>query len=317
MSGGKKRVSVKKINPTVLIVSSCILATFIFTLILGNILGKAAEDSENDRANSSDQSHISAPALDLQDGKVPNIEAYSVDLSRASAGESLSVHTSEARKLGNTIFMPIKDESGNIVYTSEKTKELSFSSSNSLTLERIKDHFTYEPADYVCAYFESEFGSQASSIQLLEMQSREAALLAEASEYGISEYLISFSADINSDNVLKYQTYLLNLRTGCPDMLIGISLDYGLLSSDGASYIISELMKVADFCAIDLSSSYENNHELEEKLISCLYIFEKYPCRIIVAYKNAEFFEESHNILYKFGVDDFIVSTFAKDSETK
>lgn len=310
-------MSVKKINPTVLIVLSCILATFIFTLILGNILGKAAEDSENDRVNSSGQSHISAPALDLQSGRVPNIEAYSVDLSGAAAGESLSVQTGEARKLGNAIFMPIKDGNGNIVYTSEKTKELSFSSSGSLTLERIKDHFTYEPADYVCAYFESEFGSQSLPAELLEMQSREASLLAEASGYGISEYLISFSGDINSDNILKYQTYLLNLRTGCPDMLIGISFDYGLLSSEGASYIISELMKVADFCAIDLSSSYEDNNELEERLTSCLYIFEKYPCRIMVAYKNAEFFEESYNILYKFGVDDFIVFTFAQDSETK
>lgn len=281
------------------------------------MLGKAAEDSEKDRINGSEQNHISAPALDLQSGRVPSIEAYSVDLGGAVAGESLSIQTGEARKLGNAIFMPIKDGNGNIVYTSEKTKELSFSSSNTLTLERIKDHFTYEPADYVCAYFESEFGSQSSPTELLEMQNRESSLLAEASEYGISEYLISFSGDINSDNILRYQTYLLGLRTGCPDMLIGISIDYGLLSSDGAAYIITEFMKVADFCAIDLSLSYEDNHEFEEKLTSCLYIFEKYPCRIMVAYKDAEFFEESYEILYKFGVDNFIVFTFAQDNKAK
>lgn len=314
LSGGKRRFSVKKINPTVLIVSCCILATFIFAVILGNILGNVAKDSESDSRQTEKPTHLSIPAVSLRNETVPDIAAYSVDLGSASSGESLSVWTKAARNLGNAIFLPIKDGNGNIIYTSEKTKEFSFPSNPDLNLEKIKSHFTYEPADYVCAYFKSSFGTQTSPAELLDTQNREVSLLSEASEYGASEYLISFSGNINRENILTYQTYLLSLRMGCPNTFIGVEFSYSFFSSEDAPYLVSEIMRVSDFCSIDFSTEYEDNSVLEEKLSSCLYVSERYPCRIGLAYKNAEFFEETHSILDKFGIKNFIVSTFAQDN---
>ncbi len=305
---GRKRFSARVLKPVPIIVTSCVLATFIFAVILGNILGNKADSSRNGSdEQSAVKNELSVPELDMN-SEVPKLQAYAAELSEAGDNTSLKDYTGKARELGNAIFFPIKDINGRIVYNSVKTKDLFFDANSGLSLSTVKSHFSLEPADYVCAFWRSELGKGESPDELLDIQSREVSLLSELAVNGVSEILVSFEAEYNKENILSFQTYLLSLRMGAPDALIGVAFDFAFLESENYSYALSEIMKVCDFCAVDLSDSYESNSELEKKLTSCSYVWAKYPCRIMLSYKDEAFFAESKGVLEKLKFDSFIVT---------
>ena len=177
----RKRFSLKNIDPTVIIVSACVLGTLVFAIILGNILGAKAQESKNEQGGQQNDIgyQTTLPSPSKQNVRVPSINAFSVDMTTASEGVSLSEQTGSARKSGNALFVPLKAQNGNMIYSSEATDELDVPANSNLTLSRLSQHLQYYD-DYACGYFKSDFNPFNSTANCINTRAKEHTLLAEA-----------------------------------------------------------------------------------------------------------------------------------------
>ena len=102
------RFNPKKINWTPLIVLACVLATFIFAVILGNALGEKAQGSQNTPSTTENPSNLTPPSTDKV-SPYKNLHAYFADMTDADPEKSLSDQTAVARNRGNSLFISIKN----------------------------------------------------------------------------------------------------------------------------------------------------------------------------------------------------------------
>lgn len=303
----RKRFSFKDVDPTVIIVISCVLATLIFSIILGNILGKKAQDSKNEQFGQAGDVNYqtSLPAPDKQNVRIPTINAFSVDMTGAAEGVSLSEQTGNARESGNALFVPIKTQNGNIIYSSEVTDELDLPANTNLTLSRLYQHFQYYD-DYVCGYFKSDFNPYNSTVDIINTRAAELTLLAEAQENGFGELIIEFKSALKYENLVNFYSYLLDIKLALTNTPIGICLSKDFCESPDSSALISQIMAVADFFVVDLSG-VTSQQELDATLASLTYLSTRYPCRIILSYQNQEAFDQTLALLDEHSITSFIV----------
>ncbi len=108
------RFSTKGVNWTAVIVTCSILATLIFAIVLGNVLGDKAQQSQNTTTTGDGSSSIIPPTLD----KTPprsNLHAYFADMTGADPAESLSTQTSSARDAGNALYFDLRASNGTLI----------------------------------------------------------------------------------------------------------------------------------------------------------------------------------------------------------
>lgn len=300
----KKRFSLKSIDPAVFIIVGCVLATLIFAIVLGNVLGAAANASASGTSSQQDDGKEPLPKPDLQKLDLPLLAAFSADMTGALPSESLSIQTADARGAGNALLIPLKDDAGDMIYSSGKTDELSVPANDNLTLSRLGEHFAYYD-DYACGYFRSELSAADSPDARFAAQNTELALLAEAVSGAFDEILVSFSSEITKDDLLVFQNYLLNLKLLCPDAPIGVMLTAELCQSSDNAYIAAELAAFADFVAVDLRGAADAA-ELEEALTSVLYTVSRYPSRVMISYADDASLAEKQAALERLSVKSYI-----------
>ena len=155
------RFSARRIKWTPIIILICVLATFVFAIILGNYLGKKAEGTQNTTTSTDGTSNLVPPSADKV-APLENLQAYFADITGADPEKSLSELTANARIRGNALFVNIKNENGGIVYSSDKADELGFEHEENLTLSRLTNHFEYYN-DFAIGFFKSDFSSGLES----------------------------------------------------------------------------------------------------------------------------------------------------------
>lgn len=272
------RFSPRRIKWTPIIVIACILATFIFAMILGNFLGKKAQNLQNTTPPATDNSGITFPTPQKVDPK-KELNAFFVDMSGEIPQDSLSPKTSTARERGNALFFEIKDDENKIIYNSDKTNELGFTHNEELTLARLKNHLEYYN-DFAVGYFKSDFSAKLDSEKVLKLQTSEILLIKEATDLVFGQIIIDFSSEITKDDLISYQAYLLNLKLTCPTVPIGIKLSQSFLSSPDNAGIIAALLDTADFFALDLGS--QDADSINDTLKDLIYFTERYNCLMML-----------------------------------
>lgn len=290
-------------NWTAIIVIGCILASFIFAVLLGAFLGDKAQDAQNTTPPAGDPSSITPPKAD----KAPpqsNLHAYFADMTGADPEISLSEQTAAAREMGNALFFDLRSSNGTLMYTTELAQELGYSVSSNLKLDRLRNHLEYY-ADYAVALFESDFSSSLSAQERMSVQSTEALLLKEATDVAFSQIIIEFPSDITRDNAIYYQAYLLNLKLACPGVPIGVKLPYVFISDPDNSGTMDTFLNIADFYALDLGGREEA--ELSTIAASLAYFNTRYDGVIMLDYGDSELLEARINALLDKGVKNYIV----------
>ena len=302
----RKRFSFKNIDPTLITVIVCILGTLVFAIILGNILGDKAHASQNEQGDQQNDLNYqtSLPKPSEQGSRVPVINAFSVDMTTAQEGVSLSEQTASARSVGNALFVPIKTQNGNIIYSSDKTADLGVSANSNLTLNRLCQHFQYYD-DYVCGYFKSDFNPYNSAENCISTRAKEHTLLVEAKQNGFSELIIEFKLALTSSNVVDFYSYMLDLKLALPSTPIGIYLSQSFCESPDSSALIAQMMAVADFFVVDLSASSPD--AIESALSSLSYLATRYPCRVVLTCPTQEALEQAIALLGVHSIGSFIV----------
>ena len=298
----------RKINYKLIFVLLALVLSFVFAMILGNYLGKKAEELQN--ANTDNPQNATIPTPDKVSPKV-NLNAFYVDFSDAIPPSednpnppSLSNQTGEAREKGNAIFIEFIDKNGNFIYSSDKVNELSVPHNENLTLARLKNHLIDYYREYVVGYLKSNFSTNLEASERTEIQATELLLLGEATEKVFSQLVVEFSGDITKNNLIHYQSYLLNLKLACENTPIGIKIPLSFLTSAANHGILAELMKVADFYVIDLSG--KTAEQISETLSPFAYFLQEYKVNVIIS-SDEETLNERIDMLKNKGIDNYIV----------
>ena len=280
----------------------CMLASFLFAIILGNILGDKAHDSQNNINNAGSSSSLDAPSVDKTSPKL-SLHAYYADMSSADPNVSLSEQTGSSRSKGNALYFEIRN-GGKLMYSSEKAEEFGYSQSSNLALSRLGNHFDYY-SDYAVGYFKADFSADLNNEKRMQAQSEEALLLAEAVSVAFDQIIIEFKGEVHRYNAVYYQTYLLNLKLACEGTPIGVKLPHSFLANSSNSGVISEILSIADFCVIDLGS--KSADELKVSLDSISYFAERYNAVVIINTDDDSTLSERISALESKGFKSYIV----------
>lgn len=297
------RFSHRHIKWTPIIVLICVIATFIFAIIFGNILGKRADGVQGSTSSISGDLGLNPPSADKVSPH-DKLNAYFVDFADADPEISLSEQTSLAREQGNALFVSIKNESGKIIYSSDKVQELGFDCLDNLTLSRLKNHFEYYD-DFAVGFFKSDFSANLEEGEALKLQTNEILLLKEATDTAFDQIIIEFSGKITKNNVIYYQSYLLNLKLTCSQTPIGIKLLPSFLQNSENAGCVAKLMESVDFFVLDTEdlSTDETKSTLEE----LIYFVQRYDCAIILSGEDDVSLEDKIALLNQKGTDSYIV----------
>lgn len=298
----KNRFASNKMNMGAAVMVICVIATFIFAIILGNILGEKAHSvSTNPQGSVVSPEEIILPSVE----KVPpkeELNAYFVNFSGVDPDvETLSDFTKDARDKGNALFFEITDQSGKIVYTSEATNQISMSS-HPLKLSRIEGHFAYY-VDYVVGHYQTSFSSTQAIEKRAEIQYNDILILKEITSKACDEIIISFSSPIDKRDLIYYQSYLLNIKLALPEVSIGVALSEDLLTNSDASGVVAAILEYADYFFVDLSDL--DAKKMSEFFGESVYYFTKY--KSVVVLSESEELEEQINMLKGNKINNFII----------
>lgn len=298
----ESRYSTRKVNKKLIIVIGCVLFSFLFAIILGNVLGDKAQNSQNDINQAGSSSSLGIPSVDKTSPKT-SLHAYYADMSTADPNVSLSEQTENARSLGNSLFFNMC-ESGALIYSSAKASALGISCRGNLTLDRLKNHLDYYN-DYAVGLYKSNFSADISAEERINIQSKDTLLLMEASSGVFDQIIVEFSGEVHRFNATHYQVYLLNLKLACEGVPIGIKLPLSFITDSANSGAIAELLSVADFCTIDLGSKTAS--ELAIALDPLVYFTERYNAIIMLDKGDSSALEERISTLEAKGIKSYII----------
>lgn len=293
----------KRINWTPIIVLACVLATFVFAMIFGNILGEKARDSQNAQSTPSAPSDVILPDSDKVAPR-NELHAYFADMTRADPEISLSEQTESARYRGNALFINLKNDRNQIIYSSDKVESLGFEHQENLTLARLSNHFQYYN-DFTVGRFKSDFKANLDAETALKLQADEILLLKEACEDAFDQIIVEFGEDFTKDNLVYYQVYLLNLKLACPEAPIGINVSKDFLSNPDNAGSAAALFNIADFFVLDLGAS--SSEEIKSSLSPLSYFVERYSGVVIIADADESALEEKIAAVESKGVKNYVI----------
>jgi hypothetical protein len=297
----KTRFSAKNVNWKLIIALGCILLSFIFAVVLGNILSLKVENSQGTTTSPKDPSNF-VPSDVTKVDPHSKLHAFLADMTGADPEISLSEQTSSARDSGNALFIELRDGNGDLIYSSDRADEIGYSTRSNLTLNRLTNHFAYYN-DYALGFFRSDFAAGHDSVKRQKTQYNEILLLSEASLEGFSEILVEFSDTLTKDNLIYYQNYLLSLKLACKNTSVGISLPYSFIADPDKSGMVAQLLDLVDFFAVDLAQ--RSADEISVCLSSMIYFNERYNAVIML--QNTEDLDEKIEALGNKGFDSYIV----------
>lgn len=299
------RFSSRRIDRKWIIVIACVAFSFLFAIILGNILGDKAQNSLGGAPSIGGDQSITLPSVNKVPPKI-SLNAYFADISSVSPDTSisLSVHTEEPRAAGNALYFELQNSSGKLLYTSENAKELGFECSENLKLSRLNNHFEYY-ADHTVGLFRSDFSASYSASKRMRIQTDEILLLSEWADGAFDQITVEFESAIDRNNVIYYQNYLVNLKLACEGASVGIKLPFSLISNADNTGIVASLMSAADFYITELGSASAD--EIKSILDPLSYYSERYNGTYIITKGDASTLSDRITALESKGVKHYIV----------
>ena len=297
------RFSPRKIKWTPIIILVCVLFAFVLAIIFGNYLSDKVENSQNTTPPLSDSTEIVPPKADKVN-PYNELHAYFADLSGADPEKSLSELTSDARSKGNALLVNMRNAQGEIMYSSDKAKELGFACKENLTLSRLNNHFEYYD-DFAVGFFSSDFKSTLDTEKALELQNKEILLLKEATDIAFDQIIIEFSGSITKGNAIYYQAYLLNLKLACSSTPIGIKLSPSFLSDTANAGAIAGLLGIADFFVLDFET--RGVEDIKNSLAPVVYFTERYDCVVMISESDEALVAEKVSAIEDSGIKNYIV----------
>ena len=230
------------------IVGICVAAAIIVTLVIGNLLKRWLDDDTLHRLTVGDETEKNEESV--KPSEVQNVNAYIYSF----GGELEDI-------LGKTsASVALNAPDGSPCYVSETTRHLGFPDEKKPMLsEKMESLVGFVP--YVSGVFYTHALSYEGEGPRFAAAGEDAALMREFVRAGGSEILVFGLPAEETDAVLSY---LECLRFAVGDVPIGVAVPLSVAASENGWYIISKLLTVCDFCALDVSAEPTDESDADE-----------------------------------------------------
>ena len=255
----------RRLHPIALI-AICVGAALIVTLIVGNLLKIFLDEDAYNRL-------VSPNDTDPIQTELPDIQAQPFLLGS----------TSEA--LPSAVSVNLNRSDGTLLYKSSVSSKLTVSQNEKVDLT---SSMSYLSDVYVSGVFFPQVFKQASDNLTYATELSERALLNEFFALGGDDVLlVDVKFDSNSLPVLI--DYVSALKSEIKNATVGIAVPLAVVQSENGSEILTTLLKVCDFCALDLkSTATPTDLEHTEFLIKSSNYLEQYDMRLILSQSQIE-----------------------------
>ncbi|MBQ1956454.1 MAG: hypothetical protein II365_01640 [Clostridia bacterium] len=255
-----------------IIIAVFTLLVTVFSVILGNCLGQTVKEQEKNELESPSPERIRYETLsDVR------VNAKYFDISEISYTPVATIERWAA--LGRTsVSLTVRRTSGKLNYNSEIAKALGKDETSGLDIRELIGTFD-DNNIHVSGIFESSFMFNTEGLNDV-YSAYEIQLVGELHSAGVDDILIS-GLKIDSENIETALDFLYDIRSKYKDAVIGVSMPYGVASSESGSYVAYMLSGVCDYIALDLSDVYESG-ELTERISDSVYYISRYDARILL-----------------------------------
>ncbi len=284
-----------RLHPGV-IVAICLGAAVILTLVIGNLLKLWLDDETFLRLTSGLETEAETDAPTPQ--RVQNVNAY--DFALGGKTDAIAGRTAASVTLNR--------EDGRLLYRSDVGDYLGVSDEKRAVLGEAMGDLT-ATVPYISGVFRSRAATHESMAVRAAATANEAALLKEFLGFGGDEVLIR-DLPLTVEQVGRTVEYIKLLKAQLGETPIGVAVPYSVANGEYGWWIISELLKVCDFCALDISNeqlSSEQSADTSELsgdteddetapalptsrqlLADCGYFIGQYNMRLLVSPTQAE-----------------------------
>ena len=268
-----------KLHPAA-ILGICLAVAVIVTVVIGNLLKRWLDDDTFHRLTVGHETEESDEVPTVSEVRKLNAYVYSFDdeldsiLGKTSASVSLNSPEGEPQ------------------YCSNLTRYFGFEDAKKTELtEKMESVGGFIP--YVSGVFYSRALSYEDDTPRFAAATDEAALMREFVRAGGSEIVVCGLPTDKSDAVLEY---LKILRFAVGDIPIGVAVPLSVASSENGWYVISKLLTVCDFCALDVTDAptaendadeYGISPSAEQVLASADYYVSAYGMRLLLSERQA------------------------------
>ena len=257
----------RKLSPLA-IALICVAATLVVSLVTGLLLRTFMDEDTYNRLNKPNRQTVTNPVNTY----LPDIKALPFSFSTATD----TIEASASRALF------INSPDGTVSYTSPVTLYLGMTANPNITLER--DLIALDLAtSYISGVFHPQAFLQETADLSFAVASQERALLREFVKNGGNEVLLVIDS-LQIDTLSVITDYVGALKSDLGSTALGVAVSHDLAISEHGWEIISSLLRVADFCALDLRlTEAENKDEAADVLYSLDYYLKQYDMRLLLS----------------------------------
>lgn len=253
-------------------VGICLGIAVIAALITGNLLHLWLDDEALEKLTSGTKEPISSS--EAPERTVAEIRAYPFTL-----GASLSSLVTDGGLPPSALSVSLNTPDGAMLYTSEVSRYLGFAESGQTSLtEGMTELYTAVP--YLCGVFYPQAFQQEQSNLFYAETAKEAALLHEIANAGVSELLL-VGLPLDAEHLSQTIAYLTQIREALGEIPLGVAVPLSAMETAQSWELLPYLQKAVSYLALDLQSADES--ESETVMLSANYYLVGYKMRLLLA----------------------------------
>lgn len=263
-----------RVSPWI-IIAICAASALVLTVIVGNLLKIWIDDDTYRRLTSGEGSpDEEQPPIYVADKKDVHAYAYSFGEDTERLWESPEVSIS------------INTPDGRVNYTSVITSYFGFPTLGSVALDKGFSDLS-AAATHISGVFYPQAPRETDKNLRFALAAKEQALLNEFLQMGGIELLL---CDLPLEDLTACAEYIGSIKQIAKEIPVGVAIPYSLLQEDGAWQMLTHLLKVCDFFAIDLGNAITTLSP-RELITDCGYFLKEYDMRLLTYSDQAELIE--------------------------
>ena len=278
----------KQTTTTVIIWSASLLIAVIFSLIIGNLLGKSSNKINTDNS-------VPTFSYTYEGGAVPPVKAQILNISSANIQASID----SLRSSVSAVSLYLRRGNGAPAYKSLVSSAILNTTGSADLLQIIQD--LHKKDIYVSACFDSHSFEVEDKTARDAAIAFEAAMIAEIADAGVDDIVI-LGLPVNDAGIAYASELFKKIREINPNAVLGAAIDYKHIMSPNGAAAVEDYSKFADFCAVDASNAQSNGTSALNVANSLLYAFEVYPLRLLIGVSGDADFEAQSKAIKELGI---------------
>ena len=282
------------------IIPICAVVAFIFTLLLGSLLGSIADFTP--QSTETPAPEAPAPLPPATSVNIDEIDAVFVGLEGIYDNTYIEV-SSQIPEGTKAISVSMFAKNGTPLYKSNVAIEAG-KSCGELTLKNIF-RYSNENRIYTSVPFPSSSLSMEKGLSASYAAAYEIEMIRELCEAGASEIIVKCDTSRLSDDdfVARVVEYLCEIQIKVPEINLGFMISAVNAASEDTKAAIDVICDYADFCAVDMTAA-NSPEELSELTDAAIVNILRYKMRVLIGNSSESDLSALYSALDTFGINN-------------